>query len=272
VGGARQVAEHHPEAVVEGHGDADPVVGGVGAGLADEVAVVEDVVVREGGALGEPGGAARVLDVDRVVEGELALAPSEVVVADAVGRGQQVLPLAGAEVDDLLERRQLGADLVEHGPVVAGLEARRREHRPAAGLPQGVGHLGGAVRRVQVHQDHPDLGGGVLDEHPLGAVRAPDAEAVALLQAHGQQRPGDALDLHDQLGVGQPDVLERDDQRLPVAVPGGGGRQVLADRLAEQRHGRRPRRVGDLAHGRFPLVVLSPPFPLRARARSSVPR
>src|SRR5581483_7371339 len=68
VGGAGQVAEDHPEAVVEGDRDADPVGLGVAAGLADEVAVVQDVVVRQRGALGESGRAARVLDVDGVVE------------------------------------------------------------------------------------------------------------------------------------------------------------------------------------------------------------
>ncbi len=45
VGGAAQVAHHHAEAVVEGHRDADPVVRGVAAQPADEVAVVQDVVV-----------------------------------------------------------------------------------------------------------------------------------------------------------------------------------------------------------------------------------
>ena len=40
---AREIPEHHPEAVVEGHRDADPVLLGVAAALADEEAVVEDV-------------------------------------------------------------------------------------------------------------------------------------------------------------------------------------------------------------------------------------
>ena len=36
--------------------------------LADEVAVVEDVVVGKGCALGEAGGPRGVLDIDRVIE------------------------------------------------------------------------------------------------------------------------------------------------------------------------------------------------------------
>ena len=46
---------------------ADTIFLGVAAQLTDEVAVVEDVVVRQRGAFGKPGGARGVLDVDRVI-------------------------------------------------------------------------------------------------------------------------------------------------------------------------------------------------------------
>ena len=78
-----RLPEHHAEAVVERHRDADPVLPGVAAALADEEAVVEDVVVRQRRALGEAGRPAGVLDVDRVVEGALGRP-----------RGQRVAPLA----------------------------------------------------------------------------------------------------------------------------------------------------------------------------------
>ena len=56
---AAEVAHHHAEAVVERHRHADAVLARCSAQpLADEVAVVEDVVVRERRALGEAGGAA----------------------------------------------------------------------------------------------------------------------------------------------------------------------------------------------------------------------
>ena len=105
VGGAREVAHHHPEAVVEGHRDADPVLLGVAAGLADEVAVVEDVAVAERRALGEAGRARRVLDVDRVVGSSDADALREVLLADALTVGDQPGPARlVVEVDDPLER------------------------------------------------------------------------------------------------------------------------------------------------------------------------
>ena len=78
VGDDREVGEHHAEAVVERHRDANAVRGRVAERLADEEAVVEDVVVRQRRALREPRRSRRVLDVDRLVELELALARTQV--------------------------------------------------------------------------------------------------------------------------------------------------------------------------------------------------
>ena len=62
-----QVSDHHAEAVVERHRNHHAVVLRVPQQLADRVAVVEDVVVGQGGALGEARGARGVLQVDGVV-------------------------------------------------------------------------------------------------------------------------------------------------------------------------------------------------------------
>jgi hypothetical protein len=64
---AGQHRQHHAEAVVQRHRDAQPVVLGEAHGLGDEARVVDDVVVRQRGALGVAGGAAGELDVDGVV-------------------------------------------------------------------------------------------------------------------------------------------------------------------------------------------------------------
>ena len=63
---AAEVAHDHAEAVVEGHRDAEPVLVGDPLQLGGEVAVVQDVPVRQRGALREAGGARRVLDVDGI--------------------------------------------------------------------------------------------------------------------------------------------------------------------------------------------------------------
>ena len=63
-----EIAHHHAEAMIERHRDADAVVLGQPHGAADEIAVVEDVVVGQRHALRRARGAAGELDVDRIVE------------------------------------------------------------------------------------------------------------------------------------------------------------------------------------------------------------
>ena len=50
---AGEVAEHHAEAMIERHGNAKPVARREPHGLADEIAVVEDVVMGERRAFGQ---------------------------------------------------------------------------------------------------------------------------------------------------------------------------------------------------------------------------
>ena len=53
---APEIAHHHAEAVIERHGNAQPVLGRELQPFAHEVAVVQDIVVAERGALGEARG------------------------------------------------------------------------------------------------------------------------------------------------------------------------------------------------------------------------
>ena len=257
VGGAAEIAHHHPEAVVEGHRDADPVVLVVAAALADEEGVVEDVVVAERGALGEARGAARVLDVDRVVGIERRRVRLRAVALE------QRVPLGRAEQHDALELRQVAADLLDHRGVVAGLEGARGDQHAAARLAQRVLELGRAVRRVDVDEDDPRLGGGELDEHPLGAVGRPDADPVPLLEPGAEQSARERVDLLVELGVAEAHALVAHDQRLAVAEAGDRALEVLADRLADQRLGCDARRVGT-SHGVNRTPTWAPPSARRS--------
>ena len=256
------VAEHHAEAVVEGHRDADPVLLGVAAALANEEAVVEDVVVGQGGALGEAGGPAGVLDVDRVVKGQAGPpygqrpAPlcgqraglpggqrAGLAGGGRVRRGE-FLPLRRPQVDDPLQPLQPAPDLLRHRPVVAGLERFRAHQQPDARLAQDVAELAAAVGRVDVHQHDSRLRGRVLEQHPLGAVRRPDAHPVARLDARRDQPPGEGIGVGVEPGVGPPAPGGHVHHRLPVRVAGGDAAQVGADGLAQQRHPGRAVAVG----------------------------
>ena len=74
VADAGQVAHHHAETVVQGHGDDQPVLVGKAHQLSHEMAIVQNVAVAERRALGPAGSAAGVLDIDGVVRGQLRLA------------------------------------------------------------------------------------------------------------------------------------------------------------------------------------------------------
>ncbi len=114
MGDAGEVAQDHAEAMVERDRDADLVVRPELLRLADEEAVVEDVVVGERRPLGRAGGAAGELDVDRLVELEPA---GELDQARALGGGAQGRDLGEgdgarpgtADLDHGLEPGQAGA-------------------------------------------------------------------------------------------------------------------------------------------------------------------
>jgi len=130
VAGRGQVAHHHAEAVVERHRDADPVRLGVVAQLADEEAVVQDVVVRQRRALRETRGTRGVLDVDGVVGVQLDGVERPAV--QAAAGVEQRLPLRAAEQYDGIQFRAARPDLGDHRGVVGGLEPHRRDEQRGA--------------------------------------------------------------------------------------------------------------------------------------------
>jgi hypothetical protein len=86
VGDATEVAHDHAEAVIQRHRDHQAIGGGQAEAFADHVTVVEDVVVTEGRALGETGGAGGVLDVHRLVEVQAVLAFVQLLGRDTGGQ------------------------------------------------------------------------------------------------------------------------------------------------------------------------------------------
>ncbi len=112
------------------------------------------------------------------------------------------------------------------------------------GLVEHELQLVGAVRRVDVDQDDADLRRGVLDERPLGDVRRPDADPVALGQPRREQPERHRVDVVAQLAVGPPPAGRHLHQRLGVGLRGGHPVEVVADRVAEQRHVGRAGGVG----------------------------
>ena len=176
--------------------------------LADEVAVVQDVVVGERRALRQAGGAGGELDVDRIVELQLCrqlrqlFAVPVAAHAEHVVEAEEARRLIAADADQRLQRGQplrlelarrravdLGRKLAQHADIVAALEAGRGDQRPAADLVQRVFELGQAVGGIDVDEDQARLGGGELRDHPFGIVRRPDADALARRKARARSGP-----------------------------------------------------------------------------------
>ena len=246
VGRAREIADHHPEAVVERHGHAYAVVLGVAERSPGQVRVVEDVAVRQRRALGGSGRPGRVLDVDRVLGAQLFLTRRELALADPRALGQERAPLAFK--DD--HHPQAGAGrrhLGEHRDVVGLPEAPSHHQQAHAGLAQRVLELGGLVRRVDRDEDRADSRGRELQDEPLVAARRPDPDAVAVLHAVCDQRTGGEPDLLPQLAVGGAVALVADDQRLAVREAPDRAAQVRSDRLLQQRDVSRSALVGERA-------------------------
>ncbi len=195
VGQAAQIAHHHAEAVIERHGNAEPVFGRELQPLAHEVAVVQDIVVAERGALGKARGARGELDVDRVVELQLRRQLGETRLLGVAARRRNIVEvqharcLLSAEPDDVLQVRQLLRlhEILDDLEIVRGLERGRQDQRFALDLVHRVFEFGAPVGRIDVDQHEPRLGGRELRQGPFRRVGRPDADPVAALQPQRQK-------------------------------------------------------------------------------------
>ena len=94
---AAEIADHHAKAVVKRHRDAHAVTLGELHRLAEEEAVVEDVVVGQRRALWKTGRAAGELDIDRIVK------------LQRIGEGGDALPFdIAAQIVNILEAQHAG--------------------------------------------------------------------------------------------------------------------------------------------------------------------
>src|SRR5262249_359478 len=141
MGERREIAEHHAEAMIERHGDTQPVLRRQPHRFADKEPVVENVVVRKRRALRKAGSAGCELDVDRLVElqlgGELrdALGFCGAASLYDFGEAERSRMPAVANENDRAQRRQARGfefaglsmtefrrQLAEHADVIRGLE------------------------------------------------------------------------------------------------------------------------------------------------------
>ena len=213
----------------------------VATASADEEAVVEDVVVREGGAFREARRARGVLDVDGVVEIELGLPLTKRTIEARMPALEELIPAhhrAGpvAEQHGGAHGGYRRDDRVERLEIAGPAEPVRRDEQRDPGLTERVRQFLTPVRRVHGDENGSDLGRGVLDDHPFDAVARPDADAVALLHALRQQRTGGAFDQRMECLVGEVRVLVPAHDRECVGRRGDHPVELRANRPPDERY------------------------------------
>ena len=132
--------------------------------------------------------------------------------------GDERVPVGRAQQHDVPQRGAVRPHLLDHRPVVARPEPLGRDEHRRARLLQRVRQLVRAVRRVDRDEHGADLGGRVLQQRPLRAVRRPDADPVADLHPEGEQAAGHVVHGGVELGVRPPPAGRDLDERLAVGV------------------------------------------------------
>ena len=215
--------------------------------LADEEAVVENIVVGQRGTLGQTGGAGGELDVDRLVElqdrcevpqpltrvfvaemGDLVEGEgARRITADLDHRAQTGQPL-GMQPPGAGDR-EFGCERVDHPDVIAGLEPRGGDQRRAADLVQRILDLGQAVGGVDIDEYEPGLGSGELGDDPFRVIGRPDADAITWLQTQRHQAGGERIDAFGQFGPGPADPLLTHNQARAITPTRHGAIEMHPD-------------------------------------------
>ena len=208
-----EIAHHHAEAVIERHRNADAVFFGQAHRAAGEIAVVENVVMRQRDAFGRSRGAAGELDVDGIVELQLggkrdkcclvacAAHPRDLLERDGAGAGGFADLDHGAQLRQSRRMqvarsglRQFRQQRVQHLHVVRGLERGRGDDRGAADLGESEFQFGEPVGRVDGHENEAGLGGRELRQRPFRPVQRPDADPRAALETEREKARGQRID------------------------------------------------------------------------------
>ena len=131
--------------------------------------------------------------------------------------------------------RDFRGQILQHSDVVAGLEPRRENERPAPHLVERVLELRAAAGGIDVYQHQSGFRRGELRQHPLRAVVGPDADALTRLETETQQPRGNIADPLVELAVIPAYSLMGHHQRLVVGVSFHSLVEIGADRCVNRR-------------------------------------
>ena len=218
---AGQIGEHHAKAMVKGNRYAKPVGVRKLHAFADEVAVVQDVMVRENHALRETGCARGILNVNGIVKVKALFPLLQNLIGHLFSHLHHIIPgpharlllapdhdcraeewqLLGVNLARL-SRPGLGTDLVEHLHVVRAFKVVHEQQGLCLRLTQSILQFVRPVGGVDVHHDDARFCRGELGDDPFRQVCGPYSEAVALLEAQSDETLRGAVQLLLQFAIG----------------------------------------------------------------------
>ena len=241
--------EHAAEAVEQRHGQAYPVARGKFLMVADPIAVVDDVHVRQHHALGEARRPGRVLHVHHVIGRNGRLAAFVFLIRDISGEGKEFRQgihapvLVRTKEKHALQVRQpldfehpaplaaqFGEHLIRGSNKIVVAHAVDDEEVLAFRLLQQVTQFRFAVIGVYRDQNGPDAGRGEHEGHPMRHVGRPYGNLLALLYADGHQASGHIVHTRRKLGPRLPQLAVRVDHGVGIGKTGRRILQKLAQR------------------------------------------
>src|SRR5256885_3569016 len=129
---------------------------------------------------------------------------------------------------------KFGNQLMKHLRVVRVLESLAADEVVALGLAQGEFQFVRAIGGIEVYEHRADLRRCELREDPGHAIRGPDADAVAFLDAQRHERARDLIHFRLKPGVREAPVLKRRNQRLLIREVGGNVIEEVTYRFGKE--------------------------------------
>src|SRR5882762_3876449 len=161
------------------------------------------------------------------------------------------MQLAAAPVSQLRDK------LADHCDIVAGLEASSGYQRATSHGSQDVLQLAQAIGRIDVDEDQTGFRRRELRDRPFRAVRGPDPDPIAGLQAESQKPRRECVGTRFKLGVGPADLLMRNDQGFARPISRAYLVQKGADGLSDQRRATVAMHVAFALHEYLPSITKS---------------
>src|SRR6516164_737478 len=129
---------------------------------------------------------------------------------------------------------ELRDKLSDHCDIVARLESGSGYQHATSHRAQDVLQLAQAIGRIDVDKNQPGLRRRELRDRPFRAVRGPDSDPIARLQAESQKPRGKRIGTGFEFRIGPANLLVRNDQRFARPISCAHFVQKCPDGLSDQ--------------------------------------